>query len=697
MTDRAQPAPDRRAVLGLFTAAAASAYAPNVLASARPRGAVVGDGVLAIAFDASMRTRIARGGAAITRFDASDVLLLEGGESLDAFRLDDVREEAVEDRHGVGRRHVLRGQAPNGVVKEITLTLYQRYPGLAIQETRFTNHGVAPLGVTGWRGAAHVLNARAGGAWSFSGASHDDRRDWVQPVGADFAQRNFMGMNAADYGGGTPVAVVWRRDGGLAVGHVETTPKLVSLPIAALRGGTSLAMEGEEVRTLAPGEAVAAPRIMIMAHEGDYFRALDAYRRIMADQGLVAPAFPDSAYDPIWCAWGYERNFTTEEIFGTLDKVKSVGLATAVLDDGWQTSEGDWKVDTRKFPRSDADMKAFADRVKAAGLQPRLWIAPLAVDPGTDLLHEHSDMLLLDANGAPQLVSWWNSFTLCPAYQPTVDYHKALVRKIVGEWGFQGLKLDGQHLNAVAPCHNPAHNHARPEESYEKLQDFWKAIYDEAIAIDRDTVVELCPCGTSFAFHNVPAMNQTPASDPLSSWQIRHKGKTLKALMGPSAPYSADHVELSDRREDFASGYGIGAVLSTKFTWPADTAHPMGELPPGGYVLTAEKEALWRKWIALYRQNMLPKGVYRGELYDIGFDRPEAHAVAVNGRMHYAFFADAYSGAVELRGLGPGSYALCDSFSGEALGIASASANVVRASFDRFLLIEATPLQGAAE
>ena len=33
-----------------------------------------------------------------------------------------------------------------------------------------------------------------------------------------FRQENFLGMNATDYGGGTPVVDVWRRDVGLAVG-----------------------------------------------------------------------------------------------------------------------------------------------------------------------------------------------------------------------------------------------------------------------------------------------------------------------------------------------------------------------------------------------------------------------------------------------------------------------------------------------
>ena len=48
--------------------------------------------------------------------------------------------------------------------------------------------------------------------------TYEDRRDWVQPVEAGFAQDNFLGMEASDYGGGTPIVDVWRRDGGLAVG-----------------------------------------------------------------------------------------------------------------------------------------------------------------------------------------------------------------------------------------------------------------------------------------------------------------------------------------------------------------------------------------------------------------------------------------------------------------------------------------------
>jgi alpha-galactosidase len=180
-------------------------------------------------------------------------------------------------------------------------------------------------------------------------------------------------------------------------------------------------------------------------------------------------------------------------------------------------------------------------------------------------------------------------------------------------------------------------------------------------------------------------MNQAPASDPESSWQVRHKGKTLKGLMGPSAPYAGDHVELSDHGDDFASTVGVGAVISTKFTWPVDPK------PKDSFLLTPERELTWRKWIALYKEKMLPLGVYRGELYDIGFDKPEAHVIERSGRLYYAFYADAWHGDIVLRGLGSGPYRIRDYYSDRDLGTISSDRNRLKVTFNRFLLLEAMP------
>src|SRR5699024_7601577 len=395
-----------------------------------------------------------------------------------------------------------------------------------------------------------------------------------------------------------------------------------------------LAIESTQTSRLQPGQELVTDHTLLAVHTGDYFAPLQQYRQYMKDDGIVAPLAPASAFAPVWCAWGYGREFTIKQVMGTVPKARELGFEWVVMDDGWQTNEGDWQLDKRKFPRGDADMRAFTAEVRRQGMLPRLWIAPLAADPGSDVLHDHPDMLLLDENKSFQKITWWNALTQCPAYQPTVDFYVAPVKKAIGDWGFEGIKFDGQHLNAVAPCYNPAHKHAHPSDSVEGVATFWSAIHKAIHDTNPDAVVELCPCGTVFAFHNLPATDQYPASDPTSSWQVRSKGKTMKALMAGRSSYSGDHVELSDNGDDFASTVGIGAVIESKFTWPRDTEHPSEPLPPGGLVLTDEKEALWRKWLALYEEHMLPRGEYRGALYDIGFDKPEAHAIAKDGSMY---------------------------------------------------------------
>ena len=669
---------------------------PTRVWAAPGKSVALSDGVLSIEFDSAMRSRLGFRGAWVTGMTAAEALYPIDGNPLEGFVLLDQDEAPIAGPHGPGRRHRLRGLANGAIERVQTVTFFDRYPGMALVDVVYRNVTKRPVGIAGWRNATYDLLRSDEGMWTFAGASYPNRRDWVQPVSPGFEQRNFMGMNGSDYGGGTPMAVVWRRDVGIAVGHVELEPRLVSLPVAAQPAGTRIGLSDSQPVELAPGETLATPATFLMVHSGDYFAPLDTYRRIMAERGMEAPRIPEASYGPIWCAWGYERNFTPEQVYGTLPKAKELGFEWAVLDDGWQNNVGDWKPDQKKFPRGDADMRAFTDRIRADGMLPRLWLAPLAVAPGSDLLRDHPDMLLLGREGGAENISWWNAFTLCPAYPPTVDYFRKLIRQSFRDWGYAGLKLDGQHLNGVAPCYNPAHRHERPEESYEKLQDFWKALYEEAVLHDPDAVIEICPCGDSFAFYNVPAMNNTPASDPESSWQVRLKGKSFKAMMGPSAPFSGDHVELSDGGDDFASTYGIGGIPSTKFTWPRDTSNPTDKLPAGGFVLTPQKEAVWRRWIDLYRSNRLAEGIYRGELYDIGFDKPEAHVVEKGGALHYAFYADHWDGPIVLRGLGAGSYALTDTISGAALGTATASANRISASFDKFLLVRAQPIGQAA-
>jgi alpha-galactosidase len=693
------PSASRRHFLGIASGLALGAQAGALplpqddSPQPAPRSAALADEAIELEFDAHLRARVCSRTSGrrvlLAPAAASETLELAGGRRIEDFALTDRSLEAVDDVHGKGRRLTIVGVAHEGIQKTLQATLYERFPGFVMVRVAYRSLSESPLELRAWSNGSFRVQAQGPASprfWSFSGGTYPDRRDWVRPVDEGFAQDNFMGMTASDYGSGTPIVDLWRRDGGIAVGHLAPTPQAVSLPIRAHAGEATIAVQCRRETPLAPGATFETLETFVAVHRGDHFATLDAYRRIMADRGMRAPAPSAASYESMWCAWGYERECTVPLIEGTLPKVRDLGLRWAVIDDGWQNDVGDWRLNPQKFPDGEAGMRELVARIRGADLKPRLWWAPLAVAPGSDVLHDQTDMLLLDRDGAVQNISWWNCFYLCPAYDKTLAYTLALVRRFIGEWGFAGLKIDGQHLNGVAPCYNPAHRHARPEESVEKLQDFFRAVYAEAHRALPDAVVELCVCGTSYAFYNVPAFDQSPASDPESSWQVRLKGKSMKALAGPSAAFAGDHVELSDRGDDFASTVGIGGIVSTKFTWPNDPK------PKDSFLLTPEREALWRRWIGLYNEKMLPQGRYRGELYDIGFDKPEAHVVEKDGRFYYAFYAPRWSGPIALRGLPDGRrYALRDYFNARELGTVTSARNVLHAAFERHLLIEAVP------
>jgi len=648
--------------------------------------------ILRIEFDRNLHSRVvALFGQTlkpVTPLSASETVTSMGHTWRD-FVLTSSHRDAVSDAFGKGERLSLTGKSGD-LRKSVSVTIYTDFPSLAIFDVEYSNEGATRLTIRGWTNNQYSLTSpptkRGPAFWSYQSGSYEKRPDWVLPLRPGFRQDNFLGMNASDYGGGTPIVDVWRKDVGLAVGHVEPGPRLISLPVSMPdTRHARMAVHSARERTLEPGESFHTLRTFVSVHQGDYFRTLTEYRRLMVHQGFQMATAPDSAYGPIWCAWGYGRSMKLKQVYDTLPTVKKMGFAWVTLDDGWQNNYGDWEVDPKKFPHGDADMKALVDRIHEEGFKAQLWWSPLSAVPDSQLLKDHPDFLLLNRDGSKRRISWWNSFYLCPANRTVVEYHNALVRKILVDWGFDGLKLDGQHMNAVPPCYNPAHHHKRPEDSVEALPDFFREIYETARSVKPDALVEFCPCGTAYSFFTMPHFNMSVASDPESSFQVRSKGKTLKALMGDNIPYFGDHVELSDGAADFASTVGVGGVVGTQFVLPELVKKH------NKFDLTPEHRKIFDKWIGIYKEKMLSRGEYLGDLYDIGFDRPETHAIRKGGEMYYAFFARHWSGPIELRGLQNRTYHIVDYVNNKDLGSVRGPQATIPAQFDKHLLIEAQP------
>jgi len=644
--------------------------------------------------DAGMRTRVRD-----TRDGRSDLLgdftdSQTAGEYAD-FRAGALTKSAVSDELGAGVAYRVTGRC-RALEKELTVSAHDRFPGVLFIDTRFVNRGEEDISLTRWTGACcQVVSKEPEGGdlfWSFQGASYEARPDWILPLRDGFSQRNYLGMNSSDYGGGIPLTDLWRRDVGVAVGHCECAPKLVSLPVEVKDGTAAVSLCGETDVCLAPGESLCAPKIFIMLHGGDYFRALQTYRAIMESRGMHFPDVNPEAYEATWCAWGYERNFRVEQIYGALPKVKELGFKWVCLDDGWQHEEGDLALDRSKFPNGESDMREFVREIHARGFKIQLWWVPMACDPKSYFFAEHPDSIIRGCDGAPQEITWWNNYYLCPACDDVVDYTRQTVRKMLHDWDFDGLKIDGQHVNAAPLCHNPAHHHARPEDSYDAVPDFYKMIFEEAKRIKPEALIMFCPCGTCCSFFTMPYFDMPVASDPESSWQVRLRAKAYKALLGADIPYNADHLELSDGGRDFASAVGTGSVLNTKFTWPVGSG-PISEDKPGAtYDLDMADEAVSHKWLDIYREKMLPSGEYLGGLYDLGFDRPECHVIRKEGTMYYAFYAPSFDGTLQLRGLDGGAHQVHDYANGRKVALLKPGEQAVSLRFERYALLEVSRL-----
>ena len=579
-------------------------------------------------------------------FQAADILIADEAV-IEDWKVKKVKKTADE----TGTTYTFVGQwKENGydIEKTLTVKAVKGFEGMVLTQSSYVNHSDKILTVKALE-SNKLKVASDETVWSFQPTSSARRDDWILPVDESFYQKNYLGMNHTDYGGGIPMVTLWRRDANLSTGLVEPNLKLISMPVKKVRYEDfvtmSLLQEFEYPVELAKDDTVETWNQFISVGKGDFFNPLSQFSKYMeAYAGYVPQASEPEAFEAVWCAWGYERTFTVDEVLGTLPKVKELGFKWVDVDDGFQIAEGDWE--TNKRFNGTKDMRRITDAIHKHGLKAKLWWAPLAADPDTKILREKPEMLLQDFQGAPEYITWWDSWYLSPVNPTTREYTVDLVKRFIDEWGFDGLKLDGQHLNCCLPDHNH-HSHLEyPEESIEKLPEFFEDIFETAREIKPYSVVQICPCGCAMNFFLTPHMNQAVASDPTSSAQIRMKRKVYGAMV-PDMAYYADHIELSDDENDYGTQIGIGGVIGSKFTWPKKNPNVRGD----GYLLTPEKEAALKKWVAIYNDKMLSKGDYLN-LYDIRFDVPETHVIAKNGAMYYAFYAQEWNGGqIELRGL----------------------------------------------
>ena len=647
---------------------------------------------------------------------AGDFIVLSGKPVHFSLDFAHAKIEEASGKMGAGKRIEIPGEAlaltAGKVQRILTIEVYDDFPNLLLSSAEYRNAGNADLHIEQLESQHHRFNAHLADAkaqpyemWAFQGSSYDWGKDDVQKLKSPYFQPNVMGaVVKGGYGGGIPVVTFWTRDVGAAVGHVETLPLSVSLPVRVgtdRRVTASVDVPGPIV--LKPAETYSTPRSFVAVYSGDFYQPLHLWSSVLQKEGWELPKPSNEAYNASWCGWGYEFNVTAAQMLGTVPKLKEMGIKWATLDDRWFNNYGDWQPRNETFPGDS--MQRMVQDFHKQGMLVQLWWLPLGVEDGqgkweshkylvSDVVREHPEWLILDKNGHHARITR-DLAALCPAVPEVQAYYKKLTERFIRDWDFDGSKLD--NIYTVPECHNPAHHHKSPQDSVNAMADVYKVIYQTTRALKPESVTQSCPCGTPPSLAWLPYMDQAVTADPVGAVQVRRRIKMYKALLGPEAAVYGDHVELSamtrvgndwlEHGDDFASTIGAGGVVGTKFVWP----------DPGpkfkAVNLTPEKEERWKKWMAIYNDKMLSKGTFL-PLYTYGYDFPEAYAIQKNGKMYYAFFAPtnaAWRGEVELRGLGAGTYRVLDYADNKDLGTIKVSTDQtakLKAEFRQHLLLE---------
>lgn len=180
------------------------------------------------------------------------------------------------------------------------------------------------------------------------------------------------------------------------------------------------------------------------------------------DCGYASAYVPECAREPMNSLWySYHHALDPDTIVRQCRLSREYGLKTVIVDDGWQMAEsadvsgvyeycGDWQPSENKIP----DMREFVDRVHETRMKAILWFSVPFIGIKSKNYERFKGMLLENSGDGSTF------FALDPRYACVRSYLTDLYVKAVGEWGFDGLKLDfidsfvasGKSLQASPEC-----------------------------------------------------------------------------------------------------------------------------------------------------------------------------------------------------------------------------------------------------
>jgi len=116
------------------------------------------------------------------------------------------------------------------------------------------------------------------------------------------------------------------------------------------------------------------------------------------------------------------------------------------LPAGWEVRPSDWTAEAGRFPHG---LRALRDQVHVLQRRAGLPVAPFAVQPSADVVHQHPTWLVRSDDGNPLAVSdghGGDQYVLDPSQPDVHHWLTTLGQRIADEWGFDLVRVN--HLTA---------------------------------------------------------------------------------------------------------------------------------------------------------------------------------------------------------------------------------------------------------
>lgn len=170
-----------------------------------------------------------------------------------------------------------------------------------------------------------------------------------------------------------------------------------------------------------------------------YYQAIDDVATWWADMPDYKPMqVPDGAKKPMYSTWySYHQGISIKAIVAECKIAKKLGCGAVIVDDGWQTKDGnrgyaftgDW------YPDRIPDMRGFVDAVHNEGMQFILWYSlPFMGEKAKNYQKFEGKYL-----------RHWKSqgaYVLDPRYPEVREYIVNTYTQAMQEWNLDGFKLD---------------------------------------------------------------------------------------------------------------------------------------------------------------------------------------------------------------------------------------------------------------